>query len=439
MYEIIIGRDDEDKRKFGVEGTVLLAKHYVRMGATASLSNPIYMDVIRPHVVFICGKRGSGKSYTMGALAESISSLPHDISRNLSVIILDTMGIYWTMKYKNERDTELLAEWGLKPGSIKMNIYIPAGFYDRFKESGMPADMPFAIRPGELNPTEWCMTFEIDQNKPIGVLIEQTIHKLRKAKENYSIADIIRLIRSDKKAEQAVRDAAENRFMNAQSWGLFSDKATPIKELVTAGLVSVVDISCYATSEGGSRVKALVIGILAQKLFANRMVARRREEFDELHATMSLGSEDADEKNELPITWVLIDEAHEFLPRQGNTVATQPLLTLLREGRQPGIALVLATQQPGKIHTDVMTQSDIVISHRITAKMDVDALGTLMQSYMRQGLDAAIDELPSLKGAAVIFDDTNERIYPARIRPRVTWHGGASPTAIRKKKEIFDF
>ena len=50
------------------------------------------------------------------------------------------------------------------------------------------------------------------------------------------------------------------------------------------------------------------------------------------------------------------------------------LTQLLREGRQPGISLVLATQQPGQIHKDVMTQSDIVISHRVTSATDLEAL-----------------------------------------------------------------
>ena len=119
-------------------------------------------------------------------------------------------------------------------------------------------------------------------------------------------------------------------------------------------------------------------------------------------------------------------------------MATDPLVTILREGRQPGISLILATQQPGKIHTDVMTQSDTVIAHRITAKLDTEALGTLMQSYMREGLVSQLDNLPREKGSAIIFDDTNEKMYPMRVRPRFTWHGGEAPSALHKKKEDFD-
>ncbi len=136
-----------------------------------------------------------------------------------------------------------------------------------------------------------------------------------------------------------------------------------------------------------------------------------------------------------PLVWLAIDEAHELLPKEGKTAATQPLITILREGRQPGISLILASQQPGKIHTDVMTQADTVLAHRLTARMDVEALQQLTQSYMQHGLEEEIDHLPRLKGAAVIFDDANERIFPIQMRPRFTWHGGSSPIAIKEKTE----
>jgi DNA helicase HerA-like ATPase len=130
---------------------------------------------------------------------------------------------------------------------------------------------------------------------------------------------------------------------------------------------------------------------------------------------------------------------HEFLPNKGKTPATAPLITILREGRQPGISLILASQQPGKIHSDVITQSDIVIAHRITANIDVQALGGLMQSYMREGLDKQLNLLPSEEGAAIVFDDNNEKLYPIRVRPRYTWHGGSAPTALPKEKKVFEF
>ena len=134
----------------------------------------------------------------------------------------------------------------------------------------------------------------------------------------------------------------------------------------------------------------------------------------------------------------VVHNCHELLPKEGKTAATDALVTILREGRQPGISLILASQQPGKIHTDVMTQADTVLSHRLTARLDVEALGQLTQSYMQKGLEEEVDNLPRVKGAAVIFDDANERIFPVQMRPRFTWHGGGSPFAIPERKGTHD-
>src|SRR3989338_1268582 len=99
-YNIILGRDNADKSRFGNSGLVFLGKGYVKMGTYTSLSNKIWMDVARPHVVLVAGKRGSGKSYTLGTIAEELSNLQDEAARNIAAIIFDTMGIFWTMKYK---------------------------------------------------------------------------------------------------------------------------------------------------------------------------------------------------------------------------------------------------------------------------------------------------------------------------------------------------
>jgi len=61
-----------------------------------------------------------------------------------------------------------------------------------------------------------------------------------------------------------------------------------------------------------------------------------------------------------------------------------------------------------------------------------------MQSYMRTGLDVELNNLPRQKGAAILFDDNNERLFPIQMRPRFTWHGGGSPSAVKAKKGSAD-
>ena len=376
----------------------------------------------------------SGKSYTMGAIAEGISDLPKEIAENTCVLIFDTMGIYWTMKYPNYKDRELLKEWGLEGKGLDIKLYAPVGFFQSYKEKGIPVDKPFSIKPSELSSTDWCNSFSIDANSSQGVLIERIINKLKNEKKEFSIQDILHEVQEDFKSDDAAKQIVSNQFSKADNLGLFSEEGTKLKDIIAPGQVTVLDISAYVMAEGSSDVRALVIGLISKKLFIERMVARKKEEYTDVHRSTHFFEKEEEGVN-MPLVWLMIDEAHEFLPADHKTSASDALITILREGREPGISLILASQQPGKIHTDVMTQSDVVIAHRVTAKIDVDALGMLMQSYMRRGLDAELNTLPKARGAAVVFDDMNERIYPMKVRPRYTWHGGEAPSAIKPVKE----
>jgi len=436
MYEIIVGRDAEDRRKFGTKGTFLLGKHYVKMGQRTSLSNDVLMDVARSHVVFVTGKRGSGKSYSMMSIAEGMMTLPPEITSKLAIVMFDTMGIYWTMKYENKRDEPLLREWGIKYSEINNKVYVPEGHFEKAKEKGIPIDASFAIKTSELSVSDWCLSFNIEITSPIGALIGRVISQLKQT--SFDIEDIIASIQSDERTDEYTKSAAENLFITALSWGLFSKSGISISEIVVPGQISVIDVSGFASAVNRASVRALVIGLISKKLFSDRMEARKLEEYRYVKSFTRIVESDEPETKEVPLIWIMVDEAHEFLPRKGSTPATDALQTLLREGRQPGISLVLASQQPGQIHTDVMTQADIVIAHHITAKIDTDALSALMQSYMREGLDKALADLPDVKGAAILFDDTNERLYPIRIRPRMTWHGGGSPTLLKEESKFIE-
>lgn len=440
-HNIIIGRTAKDKKKFGEKGTIFLGRHYVKMEQTVSLSSNIYMDVARTHVVLVDGKRGSGKSYSLGVIAEEMSKLPEEVAENLAVLIFDTMGIFWTMKYPNQKEEQLVGGWGMHPEKLtNLDVYIPEGYFRDYKKRGILADYKLSIKTSELDAGDWANVFGVELVHPIGVAIEKAIANLIDEKSDYGIVDIINEINSDRSLDKEVKDASINRLISAESWGLFSNKGTQIKDLVKGGRVSVVDVSAYSHAAGSWGIKNLVVGIICKKLLQERMLARKVEELRDIEAGSSFfGFEREKSKEDMPLVWILIDEAHEFLPREGKTGATDALVQLLREGRQPGISLVLATQQPGEIHRDVITQSDIVISHRITAKKDIDALNNIMQTYMLADIQKYINNLPRMKGAAIILDDNSERIYPMNVRPRFTWHGGEAPTAVHlKAKELLE-
>ncbi len=434
-YDIILGRNASDREKFGKNGLINLGKGFVTMGQYTSLSNRILMDIARSHVVLVAGKRGGGKSYTLGVMAEELTQLPPDAAQNIASLMFDTMGIFWTMKYKNEKDKALLDEWELEPRELPIKVFVPFGKKEEYKKKGVPIDETFALSAAELTGEDWILTFNLEMTSETAVIIQSAITSLAKRSSYYSLTDIQNEVAVQEGSKSAVL-SAKSLFRVADTWGIFAKpkhEATKVEDLISAGKSTVLDISAYSAI-GSFNVRALVISLISRSLFKKRMDARKAEEV----LAVRYGVDYSSKKfiRDMPLVWIFIDEAHEFLPKTGKTPATDALVQILREGRQPGISLVLATQQPGQIHGDVMTQSDIVLSHRVTAKPDVQALNQIMQTYVLDDIQKAMDELPSLKGSAIILDDNSERIYPMRIRPKFTWHGGESPMAVRAEQKF---
>src|SRR5512136_2397379 len=86
----------------------------------------VYLDVLKPHAILICGKRGYGKSYTMGVLIEELARLPYRVRKNFCAIVVDTMGIFTRMdKPSGERGP---GEWGLRPEACPIRTFAPPAF-----------------------------------------------------------------------------------------------------------------------------------------------------------------------------------------------------------------------------------------------------------------------------------------------------------------------
>ncbi len=426
--DIVIGRTLDDLEKYGLNGSIFIGKEYIKMENALSLANKVYLDVNFPHLILIAGKRGQGKSYTLASIMESLSELPKDLLYNFSALIFDTMGIFWTMKFPNYREAELLERWGLKPKSVEnCRILVPKGIVEKYRQIRLPIDGEFTLNPSDLSGIEWVLSFNLNPQSITAVYIQKIIGNMQKNNNGYSIQDIISYTEK-LSIDPKIKSKIITYFEAAETWGLFSEKSENIKKLTKPGYINILDISLYTAITGGWSIKNLVIGLVSKKLFYERLLFRKKEELDEIYISKELDA------REFPLVWIAIDEAHEALPNDSVTPATEPLIQIIREGRQPGITLVLATQQPGKMHTDVITQSDIVISHRVTAERDLKSLNEIMKNFTSQDIEVFMSEnLPKRKGSALILDDKSERIYPVQMKPRFSWHGGQDPSLIRKR------
>ncbi len=417
MPKVVIGRNQEDLKTYGEEGTILLGKHIVGKGEEAHLTSPMLMDVLRPHCVLICGKRGSGKSFTMGVIAEEIMKLKEELRERLSVVVVDTQGIYWSMREQNEKDVVLLDDWDLKPKGFPVSFYVPKGHKKKFDKAGVAYEGDYSIEPNDLSAEDWALAFDVDLNSPLGILLARVVRHMQ---GSYSIKDMVEQVYKEERFEERTKLTMENLLLGAEEWGIFSEKGTETKELLRPGKISVIDVSLFSGMSTGWSVRSLLVGLLTKKIYEARVVARRKEELSSITGGRSKGT---------PLCWIMMDEAHNFVPSEGRTAATDPLLMTVTQGRQPGVSTVFITQRPNRLHPTVIAQSDLVVSHRLTSKTDIDALEAVMQTYMMYDMEKYINELPRMPGVALILDDNSERLYTIRVRPRQSWHAGSSPVA----------
>lgn len=378
----------------------------------------VYLDALKPHVVLICGKRGYGKSYTMGCLLEELSLLEPDIKRRLASFVIDTMGIFWTMNYPNTFEAPTLKNWNCAPVGLEAEIFVPEGKVEAYRKRNINVK-PFSIPVRELSGNQWCRIFNIEEVSPPGILLLRAVESLRERGDTYSFEEILSEIARDTRSDEASKGAVENYFRAVNSWGLFSKEGTSLSALVSGGKTTILDVSTLENENAC----AATVSILAGKLYEARLEARRAYE------KKLMGEKSFEE--EFPMVWLFIDEAHIFVPAKTEGLASKVLINrCLRQGRQPGLSLVLATQRPASLHPDVVSQSDLLICHRLTASDDILALEASRPLYMQESIQAYLKKMGSERGAALIVDDHSESVHLVRIRPRLSWHGGGEPNAL---------
>lgn len=417
-YETIVGRTKEDLEKFENKAIGYIGKHIVGTGEEAHLTTKVFLDLMRPHIILISGKRGTGKSYSAGVIAEEIALLPTEHKKNLAVVMIDTMGIYWSMKYPNEQQLKVLQEWKLEPKDFQnVKIYVPYSQLNEFQKNEIPVDGGITIAPYEFSAEEWRLAFNLSATDPIGVSLEKNVNELKEKEEKFTIDDIISKIRDDEESSKEIKNTLENMLTVAKQWGVFGTKGVSIEEIVKPSQITIVDISHLRAVEAWS-VRNFIVALIAREIYQKRVLARKEEEM-----TKITGEE---KETTFPLTWLIIDEAHNFIPSDFDTISSAPLKTIAKQGREPGVSLVVITQMPNKLHQDILSQTDIVISHRLTSKADLEALHTVSQTYMSQDLWKYINSLPRLAGSVIILDDNLEKIFTAHIRPRYSHHGGGT-------------
>jgi hypothetical protein len=385
----------------------------------SSLGSSVFMDVSHPHVCLICGKRGYGKSYTMGVLVEEIAKQKPSIRKKLSIILVDTLGIFWSLSFPNKQQETTLEKWGLSLKGFNIQLFSSSKDFHLKKENERVKIQKLLIKTADLSFLHWCQLFNLKPTDTIAIVISRAVLQLQKNKRVYTIDDILYQIKDDESVDAISKTAAENMFTMVKSWNIFSKKGFDITNLLNTGTINILDLSGI----DNDFLKTIIVSIIADKLFNTRVEARKITELNNMKIS--------DEQNLTPLVWLAIDEAQLFVPRNKDLLSKTILKDRwMRQGRQPGLSLILATQKSSLIDPEVFSHSDLIFCHRLTAGEDIQSLKQIHPIYMKGDMQNQITRLGSEKGVALVIDDTQERVNVIKIRPRQSWHGGGEPSVM---------
>jgi uncharacterized protein len=387
----------------------------ILLGKDVVTGDMVRIDAERSQRILVCGKTGTGKSYSLGVCIEELANLGTNI-----VLVIDPQGIFWTMAQANKIPEEVDDLWNFDraPQGFRINLMVPGDPVERFGDAEIPEAMQergihvrsLKLNPSDLTPEMWCDLFNLDINELQGIMLFKAVRNCKKRLGRDFLIDDIAAEVDRLRGLDKTKEAVQRKLDMAYDWQIFAtDHYREIWEILRPDQINILDLSVIAQGRYGLR--NLVIAVLANFIFRKRTIARRREALDL----------PADTKK----VWLIIDEAHNFCPSGKSTLSKEILIRWAKEGRQPGLSLVVASQQPSAIDNEILTQCGIRVVHRITAKNDFKAVNALSQDYLGDGLQAQIRQLKG-PGKTLIIDDREEIVIHTQVRPRQSLHGGWS-------------
>jgi len=379
----------------------------MRIGTDIKKDNEVDFSTDQSRVVLIAGKRGSGKSYTLGVLTEEL------FLDNL-LLLIDPLGIFWTFCLPNTEanpKSEALALSQAK--NLPVTVLVPGDPIARYGKDVFEQKLklgvefrPLRLNPSDISPSGWCELFDLTISEPQGIALFRAAQSLT-GNHYFSLDELMEAVMEDPKPQDKTKEALINRLDMAKQWDIFSSSDDQIWKKLSSNSINVLDLSVL--DPGGYGLGNLIVSVLCRDLFIKRVKSRQRE---------NLGLSENTER-----IWLLIDEAQRFVPAGKSTFSKDLLISWVKEGRQPGLSAVFATQQPSGIDNDILSQCDLILCHRLSNREDIAALNKLSQDYLGNELKTYIRHVKN-QGEALMLDDFSERMAILKVKERRTLHGG---------------
>jgi len=319
---------------------------------------PVFLEAASEHVVAIFGKRGSGKSYTLGSIVEGLSTKDQKtpisfISKKKAILLFDTLGIYQWMRFPlKESSSEIVKsqislqkKWNLQPEELDVLLFEP-----KQNKTSLSSTKPnlFTLNTSDLTSSDWGYLLGVDiYSDRIGQLLNEVYIKVNQEGwtdskrrfpplQGYSIGDLINCLKNDSEISQIyhseTRRALLQQLLTYSHNPLFQKEGTKLEDLLKPGYLSILLLHKIPDD-----LRLIIASSLIKKIIENRIQASEIEKH-----TLITGEKIQGQKR-IPPCWIVIDEAQNILPAERKNPASELLVKLVREGRNFGISFMFTT------------------------------------------------------------------------------------------------
>lgn len=436
---------------------------WILLGALAEAGphRKVKLDLSAEHVLAIVGKRGTGKSYTLGVILEGLAAPSRATSIAAAgiprtALVLDVLDVLWSsaIPLQDGVSTELRRQYQRMRDArsetppLSIDIWVPAGC--ERPDLDLPSTQRLGVAASDLSVDDWATLFDLNViDEPRGMLLEEVVRKVGRtgwtdrgsaehaAADEYNVADMLRCVETDRDIATSYADTTvrslRQRLSAQLANPLFAAPRTNLRELMKPGRVTILCLGRLSDSW-----KHVLCALLLSQILRDRRDASFAQKRLDLDSNLTASDRTRLEgvvDSSLPRTWVLVDEAHVLAPAGSKTLSGEVMVKFAKEGRNYGLSLGVATQQPTAVDARLMSQVETLLCHQLAAAGDIDVVRRSIKSPMpdkivvdRQEVDESTLFKVLEQGVALLScanaGSAMSRVCVVKIRARITAHGG---------------
>jgi DNA phosphorothioation-dependent restriction protein DptH len=388
------------------------ASNSPQLGIIGEIGNKkVALDLNQTHTISLFGVQGSGKSYTLGNIIE-LACMP---IQNLNILPnpLATVVFHFstTEEYRPEftsmaqantvkEQIELLRErYGCNPQKVEDIIVMTpkAKLVQRQAETPEIRVLPIAFSSSELRTSDW--KFLMGAVGSQSLYLRQVNLIMRKLRDNLTLESILHEV-EDSGLSDHLKELARTRLKFAAEY--VDDKAN-LTDLIRPGRLIIVDLR----DELIEKDEALGLFVVMLQIFSEAKFSGAS--FNKL---------------------IVFDEAHKYIENQDLVTG---LIEVVREMRHKGTSILVASQEPRSVPISLIELSTEIILHRFNSPewlKHIQKANTALANLNPEKMSALQPGEAFVWSSRASDERFTREAVKFKTRPRVTFHGGATKTAV---------